>query len=366
MLCEKGKKKVALVIACMFAIGLLAACAESPVSPAVPETDRPGTSVAPVEGETTGKPEGSTYKVAYVSDMNLDAAQWLVQTVDDLTAWSEATDYIEEIKFVEATDSANFEPTIRSMCDANYDVIITSFNSHAAATVALSQEYPDIKFGIIDAGLEADEIAKYPNLTEIGIERGYNSFVAGVVAAYMSEANIVGFLGGADNNAVNWILAAWQQGLQYVNPDITDYVVYINSWSDPTLGKEHAESLIEKGCDVLAASAGGCEPGVCQSASENGVYYCAYDTHYYEYLDGLELGCAKSDIAKMIEIVIDSAIDGTFAGGQVVYYGYEYGTVSFEFAEGTDIPEELRALVDEVSEKILDGTIVIGKTPLHK
>lgn len=121
---------------------------------------------------------------------------------------------------------------------------------------------------------------------------------------------------------------------------------------------------------MLAASAGGCEPGVCQAAAENDVYYCAYDTHYYEYLDGLELGCAKSDIAKMIEIVIeiviDSAIDGTFAGGQVVYYGYEYGTVSFEFAEGTDIPDDVRAVVEEVSQKILDGEIVIDKTPLHK
>lgn len=231
-----------MLTACVLAVCLLGACAQgAPASSAAPASAPASTAAAP-ESDTGAAPQGGAYKVAYVSDMNLDAAQWLVQVVENLTAWGEAADYIEEIKFVEATDSASFEPTIRSMCDAGYDVIITSFNSHAAATVDLCQEYPDIKFGIIDAGFEAEEIAKYPNLTEIGIERGYNSFVAGVVAASMSETGTVGFLGGADNNAVNWILAAWQQGLRYVNPDITDYVVYTNSWSDPTLGKEHAES----------------------------------------------------------------------------------------------------------------------------
>ena len=318
-------------------------------------------------GNQTKDPDGEkTYRVAYVADSGLDEYQWLTDTVDGLQKWADETDYIQEIKFVEATDAASYEPTIRALCEDGFDVIMTSFSSHADATKKLCEEYPEIYFGILDAGFTEEEISQYSNFMELGIERGYNSFIAGVVAASMSESGKVGFIGGADINAVNWILAAWQQGLRYVNPDITDYVVYSNTFSDPALGKEFATSLIEKGCDVLASSSGGTEVGICQACAENDVYYCAYDVHYYDYLDGLELGSARSDIAKMVEMFYDSAIKGEFPGGEIKYYGYEYGTVYFEFAEDTPVPDDVQKLVEDVSAKILSGEIVIDKTPLHK
>ena len=117
---------------------------------------------------------------------------------------------------------------------------------------------------------------------------------------------------------------------------------------------------------IRAASSGGNEVGICQACAEQNVYYCAYDVHYYDYLNGLELGSARSNIAKMVELFYDSAIDGSFPAGQIKYYGYEYGTVYFEFADDSPVPEEVKQLVEEVSAKILSGEIVIDKTPLHK
>ena len=349
------------LIALLLTVLLAAACFGCTAKTEAPaqEPAKADDAAAPAEGE-------KTYRVAYVADSGLDEYQWLADTVKDLQAWADATPYISEIKFVEATDAASYEPTSRARCEDGFNVIMTSFSSHADATSKLCQEYPDIFFGILDAGFTAEDIAQYPNMMELGIERGYNSFIAGVVAASMSKTGTVGFIGGADINAVNWILAAWQQGLRYVNPDITDYVVYSNTWSDPTMGKEFANSLIEKGCDVLAASSGGTEVGICQACAEHNVYYCAYDVHYYDYLNGLELGSARSDIAKMVELFYDSAIDGTFPAGQIKYYGYEYGTVYFEFAQDTPVPDDVKKVVEEVSAKILSGEIVIGKEPLHK
>ena len=307
-----------------------------------------------------------TYRVAYVADTGLDVYEWLAQTVKNLQSWADETSYIEEIKFVEAADAANYEPMIRALCEEKYDVIITNFASHADATKKLAQEYPDIKFAILDAGFTEEELSKYSNLMEFGLERAYNAFLAGIVAASMTETGKVGFIGGADNAALSWILAGWQQGLHYVNPDIEDYVVWENNWTDANVGKEYANSLINRGCDVLIASAGGTETGIAQACSDNQTFFIAMDTHYYDYVKGLELGCAGSNIGKMCESVYDNAINGEFPAGQVVYYGGDYGVVWFEFSEESPVPDGVRKLVEEVSEKVESGEIILEKEPIHK
>ena len=349
------------VLACLMALVFVTGCASKPA--ATNETEPTEQKQAGTQANNSAP--GKVWKVAYVSAYAIDELQWLTDMVAGLNTYGEEHDNIE-MKIVEAVNANEYEPKIRALAEGGYDIIITRFNGHADATKAVAKDFPDIYFGIIDAKIQ--DIADYPNLQEFGIDRGYNSFLAGATAAYMSKSNKVAFIGGADIEAVNQIIAAWQQGLQYVNPDIEDTVAYSDTFVDPTIGRELALSLLSKGCDVIGASTGGAEAGVCQAIAESptDAYYAAYDVHYYDILKGRELGSAVSYLDKMVIMFIEDVTAGKFEGGILKFFGPEMGTVAYEFAKDTPVPEDIQKKVMEISDKILNGEIEIGLEPLHK
>mgnify|MGYP000340410699 CR=1 FL=1 len=109
-----------------------------------------------------------------------------------------------------------------------------------------------------------------------------------------------GIAGGADDPTINAIIGGWQQGIAYINDkdgkDVQDIVAYVNSYTDPTTAKELGLTLINKGCDVIGAAAGGSGVGTAQAAAENNCYYVAWDCYYPEVFTGeqLQLGSALS------------------------------------------------------------------------
>ncbi|MFA5523128.1 MAG: BMP family ABC transporter substrate-binding protein [Tissierellales bacterium] len=308
---------------------------------------------------------GDVTKVAFVSDQPLDASEWLVNLVQGINEYQKSNDNVE-VKLVEATQASEYEPKIRALAQQGYDVIITTYASTAEATIAVANDYPNIKFGSLDGTI--DNLEGYSNIEEFGLNRTETAYLAGVVAASMSETGVVGIVGGMDEPVINSIIAGWQQGLISVNEDIVDYVSYAGTWTDPTTGKDLGLALADKGADVIAAAAGGTGAGTAQAAAETSTYFVAWDTHYDEVFKNnkVELGSALNYFDVMVIQFIEDAISGNFKGGQRIEYGMDKGVCAFDIYEDAPVSDEARQNVEEALEKIKNGEITISTELLHK
>ena len=351
-------KWTALALALTLAAAPLAGCggkqADTP-APASQASDAPAASGA----DTAEK----TWQVALVSDMAVDDAEWLQNLVAGLGDYQKEHPNIE-VKVVEATQSSEYEPKTRALAQAGYDIIITTNSSMADATTTVAGDFPDILFGSLD-GVIAD-IGSYPNIQEFGLNRTQTGYLAGVAAACATKAGKVGIVAGADEPVINAIVAGWQQGMRSVNPDIEDMVAYANTWTDPTKGKELGLMLVNEGCDVIAAAAGGTGVGGAQAAAEKGVPFVAWDVHYQDVLGDLELGSAVNFFDLMVIQFIEDAIAGNFQGGQRVDYGISEGVCNFEYLDNSPLSDDAKAKIQAAYDDIVAGKIEISEEPLHK
>lgn len=304
-------------------------------------------------------------KIGIVSDQPLDASEWLINLRNGLIEYEKENPNIN-IKMVEATDPQLYEPIIRTFAQSGYNIIITTYAGIVDATLRVARDFPNILFGSLYGMIE--NIEKYENVAEFGLDRVQTAFLAGAAAALASEKGIVGIVGGMDEPDINSIIAGWQQGLLYINPQIVDYVSYAGTWTDPTIGKERGLSLVAKGCDVIAAAAGGTGAGTAQAAAETNTKYVAWDVYYPEIFGGknLQIGSVLNYFDVMFIKFIEKAVAGEVKGGTKMVFGLDSGACTFDIPENSPLSKEDREIIANIRTKLENGEIELTNKPLHK
>jgi basic membrane protein A len=302
-------------------------------------------------------------RIAFVTYQALDSSEWLQNLVSGLKDY-EASHSNVEIKCIEALSVDQYEPKVMDCCQNGFDIIITTYADMAPATVKAAEKYPNIKFGTLQG--EMENMKDYPNISDFHLNRTETAFVQGCATGLMTKTGKVGFVGGLDIGSINEILAGYQQGIQYVNPSVVDYVTYCNSFTDPTIGKDYAQQLYAKGCDIVFGAAGGSSTGCAQAMEENGAMYAACDVHYPKEAPNAEIGSALNFFENMVLAFIDDTLSGNYRGGESHEYGIAQGAAKYEFANNDLVPQEIKDKVNEISKLIGEGKIKISSTPLHK
>lgn len=359
---KKVTKVLSILFASVFVLATLAGCGGT-ASSTPPEES--GTAPASTAAEGGTEAAGDVFRVGMVTDQGIDESEWLKALNEGMQAEADA-DAGLEWKIVEGGDIKEYESKIRAMAEEGYDLVLTMYGDMVEQTVAVAADYPDTMFGSMDGYIE--NIEQYANIQEFSLDRLESGFLAGVVAAMTSETGKVGVVGGVDQPVINAIIAGWQQGLVYQNPDIEDLVVYVGDFNDPTGGKEHGLSLVDRGCDVIAGAAGGSSVGAAQAAAETNTCFVAWDIHYPEVFTGeqLELGSAINYFDKMVISFVQDAREGRFTPGVRTEYGMASGACDFVILDDSPVSDEIRARVQEVKQEIEDGKIAIGPDMLHK
>ena len=156
-----------------------------------------------------------------------------------------ASDLGCEIKVIEiGRDQTKWEPTFQDLAEeGKYDVIISNGSSSAEVIEQVAEEFPDQKFVMFDSDMEE---GKWPNLYAISYKQNEGSYLAGVLAALVTESKDmpnanedkkIGFVGGSEHPIITDFLVGYIAGAKSVDPDIKVYVSYIGSWDDTAKGK---------------------------------------------------------------------------------------------------------------------------------
>ena len=266
-----------------------------------------------------------------------------------------------EIKTIECKNE-NHTQQIYNAADAADVIVLVGWEFYDVETVAA--EYADKRFIWIDNATSA----AVPNVLNITYAQNEGSFLAGYIAAKLTESNVVGAMGGRDQDTINDFIVGYQQGALYANPDVKVEVIYSNDYDDPAIGKECALTLNEKGADVVFQIASKCGDGVFEAAKEKGFYAIGVDSDQ-KYIDPevivcsmcKEVGASIYDAVKQyVAKGDDCGLWGTtwVADMATGYVGIGYG----EDGSVQQVPDAVKAEVEELSKKIVSGEIKVDTT----
>ncbi len=206
-----------------------------------------------------------------------------------------------------------------------------------------AQQNPDVLFCHYSGLLQNDT-----NFCRFNARNYQTRYLQGIAAALRSESGKIGFVGAFKNAEVNVSLNAYTLGAQSINPDITVYVKYTNSWYDPDGETAAANALIDIGCDVICQYVNTTGPQT--AAQERGVWGLGSDYDMTEFAPDAHLFAVCMDWGAIYTKLINTIVEGNFNGG-LIYGDLSDGTLyltpySKNIAEGTE--EAVQAAMDKM------------------
>jgi len=209
-----------------------------------------------------------------------------------------------------------------------------------------------------------DGIAEGENILSITFREEEGAFLAGYLAASLSKSGRIGFIGGMPSESVLRFGKGYMKGAYFYSPKaelLTGFVSKdIDGFSSPQKAKALADKFFKNGVDIIFAAAGGSGLGVIEAARENEKLAIGVDADQDYLSPGNVLTSVMKRIDRAILAVIEQEEKGTFKGG-ILSLGLKEEGISltpFKYTKHL-ISNELSSKLEEIKEKIINGTIKI-------
>jgi len=376
---------VALIIASM----VLAACGSPTAAPTqapateAPATEMPATEMPATEMPATEAPtEAPTaFKVGLVTDVGqLEDKSFNQAAYEGGQAAAESMS--ADFDVIVTQNISDYKQNIQTFIDQGFNVIITVGFLMTTDTAIAAQENPDVYFIGVDQGICVDETGApdatftcagdaatlLPNFQGIVFAEEQAGYLAGIVAASISQTGTIGAVGGTNVPAVVAYNAGYVAGAQSVNPDIKTLYQETNpdpakGFNDPATGKAIAQQFIGQGADVLFQIAGLTGQGVLEAACDANIYGIGVDVDQVETLPNLS-GClvtsAEKKLKDTVQAVTESVAAGDFVAGTVSYNAGStppaVGLAPYHELESLITPE-IQAKLDEAMAAMASGEL---------
>ncbi len=244
------------------------------------------------------------------------------------------------------------------------------------ATLAGANDNPDERFTIVDENPTNDG-APVDNIKPLLFNTAEAAYLAGYLAAGMSQTGTVGTFGGIKLPTVAVFMDGFYDGVMKYNEDKGADVkllgwdkekqdgLFAGKFDSPTDGKNLASNLIQQGADIIMPVAGGTGLGAAQAAQESGgkVSIVWVDTDGYESASQYKevfLTTVEKGIATAVDDATTETVNGQFSNAPFVgtLANDGVGLAPYHDFE-SKVPAELDAEVQALRKQIVDGTIVV-------
>lgn len=259
----------------------------------------------------------------------------------------------------EPTSETQFEQALKRFSRRKVDLVVAVGLAYQVALSKIAPKYPDMKFAVIDAFVDA------PNVRMITFKENEGSFLVGALAAMKNKTGTLGFMGGMDIPLIRRFAQGYREGALYIRPDLKFIENYVGTtpaaWSDPIKAGELARGQFSRGADIIYAAAGPSGLGVIQAAKESGNFAIGVDSNQNDVAPGSVL----TSMLKRVDVAVYRSfmdrMNGNWSSGQIVMTLKE-GGVDYAVDEHNEhlVTEADRAKLEEIKNKIVDGTIVVG------
>lgn len=342
---ERGiamKKTIALLLSCVLlfcSLSLLAGCGKTETDVNAPDAGADTTKVALVVAGKFG--DRSFY------DSSKEGADRLV------------ADCGVTLTTIECNNE-NHDAQMRNAADAADIVVCVGWEFYNIETIA--PEYPDVHWIWID-NATSQPVANVLNITYAQNE---GSYLAGYIAAAMSESGVVGAVGGEDCDTINDFLVGYAQGAAAFSPDVKVVTNYTGTYDDPAAGKECAIALNDQGADVIFQIASAAGDGVFEAAKAKGFYAIGVDCDQKYIADDVIICSMKKEVGNSIYDAIKAYLGGdTSKWGTTWVADMSNGYVSIGYGEEgstQQVSDEIKQQVEALEKQIVSGAIVVDTT----
>ncbi len=350
------KKNIGLLVIFMLLLGLMLVACGGGDEPAA-EGEATGGEAA--EGDCSSEDVlciGLVTDVGQVDDKSFNQAAWegAQQAAAELGA--------QKIEYVETQDAKDYAANIDLFANDNYDVIVTVGFAMGEATVEAAGKYPDIDF----IGVDQFQVEAADNLSGLMFHEDHSGYLAGVLAALLTETDTVAAVLGTD--LVPPVVAfkeGFEAGAASINPDINIMSTYHPggldvAFTDPEWGATTAKQALDQGADVLFAAGGNTGNGaLIEVAGTEGAWCIGVDSDQWETIPEAH-PCLVSSAMKLITPgvvdLVKMANDGELPAGN--FYG-DAQLAPFHDHEDA-VSQEIKDTLEEVAAGLKDGSISTG------
>ena len=259
------------------------------------------------------------------------------------------------MEYIEAVAEADFESTFREYAERGYDIIMAAGSQFDVAARTVAEEYPDTLFMNVNGSDYSLE-----NLCPLFPKEYEASYLAAVIAGYITEKGQFGLIGGDPNQAMQDLMnvygktavaIATERGIEGAAYNLQ----YSNSWDDIALGKQMSEAMIDNGADVMFVYANSLGLGVIDGAAGKGAKVVGYSANQNEVAPGTVVASIDFNYAKMYVWAINEWLNGNLKGGQIVEVGVPEDIYFPVYAEG--LSEEIIAACDKAVADLKAGAV---------
>ena len=271
---------------------------------------------------------------------------------------------------LESQSETDFEPNINQFMQQDCDVIVTVGFLLGEATEAAATANPDQDFAIVDYAYENT----YDNLRELTFATDEAAFLAGYVAAGVTETGKVGTYGGINIPTVSIFMDGFLAGVRYHNQEKGTNVevlgwdgtdgLFTGDFSSQDKGRATTDQLLSAGADIIMPVAGPVGLGSAAALQEAGRGKLIWvDTDGYvsaSQFKDLMLTSVMKNMDVAVFDTIKAGVDGNFEGG--IYTGTlendGVGLAPFHDFEDS-VPQEIKDELETLREGIIAGEISV-------
>ncbi|WP_349362968.1 MAG: BMP family ABC transporter substrate-binding protein [Roseitalea porphyridii] len=279
-----------------------------------------------------------------------------------------------DARFLESQAETDYMPNINSLL-GECDLIITVGFLLGDATEEAAEANPGQKFSIVDFAYDP----ALDNVVGQVFATDQAAFLAGYLAAGMTETGILGTFGGINIPPVTIFMNGFVRGADYYNdqkgtevrvlgwdPD-TEQGLFTNNFESLDDGRAFAQNLYDEGADIVLPVAGPVGLGSAALADELGtdeLKIIGVDADLY-FTDPEKQHVYLTSIMKRMDStvyqVIEAAMEGSFEGGVIVGTLENEGVGLSPYHDFDDaVPDELKAEIEAIRQAIIDGEIDVS------
>ncbi len=308
---------------------------------------------------------GIVFDIGGKNDRSFNAAAW-----EGVKRANQDLDIV--LRDVEPGNPTSIEPAMRAFAEKNFDLIIGIGFAQGPIMQRVAQDYPNIKFAIVDGVIVDKDGKPLPNVASLVFREHEGSFLVGMIAAQKSKSGVIGFVGGMDIPLIHRFETGYEEGAKSVNPNVRVVDNYVGvtdaAWNNPGKGKELALNQIDQGADVIFTAAGNSGLGAFDaveqygrnSSGEANKFVIGVDSNQNGQRPGFVLTSMVKRVDNAVYDVVKEVKEGKFEGGFHTF-GLDKDGVAYAMDENNKnlISQDVINKVEEAKKKIVAGEIKV-------
>jgi simple sugar transport system substrate-binding protein len=262
-------------------------------------------------------------------------------------------DKVETTFLENVSEGPDSERSIEQLARAGNKLIFTTSFGYMDPTLKVAKKYPNVHFEHATGYKRDKNMATYSG-------RFYEGrYIQGIIAAKMSKASVLGYIGSFPIPEVISGINATILGAQTINPNIKVKIIWVNTWFDPGKEADAAKALLDQGADVIMQHTD--SPAAMQIASERGKLAFGQDSEMIKFGPKAQLTSIMDNWAPYYIDRVKAELDGKWAS-QDTWGGLKSKLVVM--APYTNMPDDVKKLAMDTEAAITEGKLLPFKCPI--